>query len=132
MIVTISDNYCNAIESVSGLEGYISPSSLSLIAAAPRFADLREVDLGFGCPGLDLRYLESLRHLEVRRCCRMSDVMKFLDKFMIFIYLWQSQWLYSLGRQLVEKVLLYGFCKFSLLAWAAWQLQYSPTAWITL
>ena len=28
---------------------------------------------------------------------------------------------YSLGRQLVEKVLLYVFYKFTLLAWAAWQ-----------
>ena len=40
--------------------------------------------------------------------------------------------MYSLRRQLVEKVLLYAFCKFPLLAWAAWQLQYSPTACGTL
>ena len=39
---------------------------------------------------------------------------------------------YNLGRQLEEKVLLYVFCKFPLLAWAAWQLQYSPTACGTL
>ena len=39
---------------------------------------------------------------------------------------------YSLGRQLVEKVLFYVFWTFPLLAWAAWQLQYSLTAWGTL
>ena len=40
--------------------------------------------------------------------------------------------MYSPGRQLVDKVLLYVLCKFPLLAWAAWQLQYSPTACGTL
>ena len=63
--------------SISGLEGYITPSSLSLIATSPRFTNLREVDLSFGFPGLDLRYLESLKHLEVSPCCLMSHVVKF-------------------------------------------------------
>ena len=36
--------------------------------------------------------------------------------------------IYSLGRQLVETVLLYVLCKFALLAWAAWQPQYSHPA----
>ena len=35
---------------------------------------------------------------------------------------------YILGRQLVETVLLYVLCKFALLAWAAWQPQYSHPA----
>ena len=39
---------------------------------------------------------------------------------------------YSVGRLLVEKVLLYIFCKFPFLAWAAWQLQYITTACGTL
>ena len=39
---------------------------------------------------------------------------------------------YSLGRQLVENILLYVFCKFPLLAWAVWQLQYNPIACGTL
>ena len=40
--------------------------------------------------------------------------------------------LYSLGRQVVKKVLLTFFWKFIFLVWAAWQLQYSPTACGTL
>ena len=39
---------------------------------------------------------------------------------------------YSLGHQVVKKVLLNVFCTFALLAWAAQQLQYSPTSCGTL
>ena len=41
---------------------------------------------------------------------------------------------YSLGQQVEEKVLYvyHVFWKFSLLAWAAWQLQFSPAACGTL
>ena len=39
---------------------------------------------------------------------------------------------YSLGRQVEEMVLYHVFWKFPLLAWAAWQLQFSPPACGTL
>ena len=39
---------------------------------------------------------------------------------------------YSLGRQIEEEVLQHVNWKFPLLAWAAWQLQFSPTSCGTL
>ncbi len=42
----------------------MAPSTLNILSTLPCYSGLREVDLSFGCPGQDLRYLEGLRRLE--------------------------------------------------------------------
>ena len=65
--------------------------------------------------------------------CQTTPLLS-LDFHPLFWPFWKVGWdpfvrhFYSLGRQLVPKVMLYVFVTFPFLAWAAWQLQYSPTA----
>ena len=58
-----------------GQEGFVTPSTLNLISTLPFLRNLVEVDLSFGCPGPDLRYLEGLEQLEclVLDNCLLAD-----------------------------------------------------------